>query len=165
MKSGKQLSSNHTSGSIIFIPHSYRILQNGPVFQDDAARTWAYSITHVLPLCCYPQALFPADMYNFPLTRIMDVKRWGHMLAQLHITTGNDARSVNVILGAKVSGTIFKLYKPHVWSLVLPPFLTPAICPPEKSRPMIPFFFFFLSRMLFFIEIKSRSGNCYPEIQ
>jgi hypothetical protein len=73
------------------------------------------------------QALFPVDTYNFSLTcecaeqlsiNITDRQEMRRMLAQLHMTAWNDTRSIKVILGANVSITIFKLYKPCFWSQV-----------------------------------------------
>ena len=74
----------HTSGSIIFIP----LLSNSTersCLQDDAARTWAYSMAHVLPFAATLRHYFQltrtispwlVSARNSSVSTLWIVKRW-----------------------------------------------------------------------------------------
>lgn len=65
------------------------------------------------------------DTYNFPLTRgraeklgmdnVELSREMGRLLAQLHMTARNDARDIEVVLGANISDTVHRLREPRVW--------------------------------------------------
>lgn len=75
-----------------------------------------------------PQKFF--DTYNFPLTRgraeqlgvntVLLSEEMGRMLAQLHMTARNDARDIEIVLGANITSTIHnrrERREPRIWVL------------------------------------------------